>query len=425
MFRKEALENRNAKWKGSAVLLPGIQPLLIALLCLATLVVISVFIAEGSYTRRINVVGEITTNPRPIKIYAETQGMIVKSFSSAGHIISVNDPLYEIDVSKNTASGEVSSNRIKEIKAQIVKIDGIISQLKSNKSATIKSLQNQKEQYQDAWKHSSKIIKIAENGIEFMKKNMDNYKKYQAQGLITNDQLTNQTAFYYQQQNNLLSLNTQNESNALQITTLESQIQIQSTDFDNQIYKMELQRYEMNKEIVNAELDKSLIVRALSSGTVDSLSASVGQMVKAGDSLLQLIPGKIENYNLIVWVPNDAVPYMSPGDKVNIRYDAFPAEKFGQFSGEIALISKIPATEQEMQTYQAAPVDSKTAAKPYYKVVINPDSDFVSYRGKQISLENGMKAETTLFLEKRQLWQWMLTPYYDMKNSALGPLNEQ
>jgi membrane fusion protein len=35
------------------------------------------------------------------------------------------------------------------------------------------------------------------------------------------------------------------------------------------------------------------------------------------------------SYYLVLWVPNEAVPYISVGDRVNIRYEAFPAEKFG------------------------------------------------------------------------------------------------
>lgn len=38
---------------------------------------------------------------------------------------------------------------------------------------------------------------------------------------------------------------------------------------------------------------------------------------------MRVVPENIENY-LILWVPNDAVPYISAGDKVNIRYEAFP-----------------------------------------------------------------------------------------------------
>lgn len=95
-----------------------------------------------------------------------------------------------------------------------------------------------------------------------------------------------------------------------------------------------------------------IIIRALSDGKVDSLSVTVGQMVNAGDSLLQVIPENIENYYLILWVPNDAVPYISAGDKVNIRYEAFPAEKFGQFSATVKTISRTPASTQEMLTYK-------------------------------------------------------------------------
>ncbi len=56
----------------------------------------------------------------------------------------------------------------------------------------------------------------------------------------------------------------------------------------------------------------------------------------------------------MLWVPNDAIPYIATGDKVNVRYDAFPAEKFGQFAATVSVISKAPASPQEMLTYQGA-----------------------------------------------------------------------
>lgn len=124
------------------------------------------------------------------------------------------------------------------------------------------------------------------------------------------------------------------------------------------------------------------IIHAFSAGNIDSLSVTVGQMVNPGDSLLQIIPNSIENYFIILCVPNDVIPYITPGDKVNVRYGAFPAQKFGQFSATIA------------------------------------------YAGKSLPLSNGMTAQSTLFLEKRKIYQWMLSPFYDMKHSATGPINE-
>ncbi|HFX7463525.1 TPA: HlyD family secretion protein [Salmonella enterica] len=424
MFRQEALDNRKMKWRGRAILLPGMPLWLIMLGSIAFITAFLTFVIAGTYSRRVNVSGEVTTWPRAVNIYSGVQGFIVRQFVHEGQSIKKGDPIYQIDVSKSTRSGVVTDNQRRDIENQLVRVDNIISRLAESKIITLNTLEKQRLQYSDAFRLSSDIIRQAAEGIKIMKNNMENYRNYQSKGLITQDQLTNQVALYYQQQNNLLSLSGQNEQNALQITSLESQFQTQAADFDNRIYQMELQRYELQKELVDTDVGGEIIIRALSDGKVDSLSVTVGQMVNAGDSLLQVIPENIENYYLIIWVPNDAVPYISAGDKVNIRYEAFPAEKFGQFSATVKTISRTPASTQEMLTYKGAPQNTLGISVPWYKVIVKPEKQIISYDGKSLPLENGMKAESTLFLEKRRIYQWMLSPFYDMKHSATGPIDE-
>ncbi|HBQ6503083.1 HlyD family secretion protein [Klebsiella pneumoniae] len=424
MFRQDALENRRMKWRGRAILLPGIPLWLTMLGSIAFITAFLTFVIAGTYSRRVNVSGEVTIWPRAVNIYSGVQGFVVRQFVHEGQSIKKGDPIYQIDVSKSTRSGVVTDNQRRDIENQLVRVDNIISRLEESKKITLNTLEKQHLQYSDAFRRSSDIIRRAEEGIKIMKNNMENYRNYQLKGLINKDQLTNQVALYYQQQNNLLSLSGQNEQNALQITSLESQIQTQAADFDNRIYQMELQRYELQKELIDTDVGGEIIIRALSDGKVDSLSVTVGQMVNAGDSLLQVIPENIENYYLILWVPNDAVPYISAGDKVNIRYEAFPAEKFGQFSATVKTISRTPASTQEMLTYKGAPQNTLGTSVPWYKVIVKPEKQIISYGGKSLPLENGMKAESTLFLEKRRIYQWMLSPFYDMKHSATGPIDE-
>ncbi|ECZ5371489.1 HlyD family secretion protein [Salmonella enterica subsp. enterica serovar Give] len=412
------------KWRGRAILLPGMPLWLTMLGSIAFITAFLTFVIAGTYSRRVNVSGEVTTWPRAVNIYSGVQGVIVRQFVHEGQSIKKGDPIYQIDVSKSTRSGVVTDNQRRDIENQLVRVDNIISRLAESKKITLNTLEKQRLQYSDAFRLSSDIIRQAAEGIKIMKNNMENYRNYQSKGLITQDQLTNQVALYYQQQNNLLSLSGQNEQNALQITSLESQIQTQAADFDNRIYQMELQRYELQKELVDTDVGGEIIIRALSDGKVDSLSVTVGQMVNAGDSLLQVILENIENYYLIIWVPNDAVPYISAGDKVNIRYEAFPAEKFGQFSATVKTISRTPASTQEMLTYKGAPQNTLGISVPWYKVIVKPEKQIISYDGKSLPLENGMKAESTLFLEKRRIYQWMLSPFYDMKHSATGPIDE-
>ncbi|ROP63028.1 colicin V secretion protein [Enterobacter sp. BIGb0383] len=424
MFRQDAIEHKKMKWRGRAILLPGVPLWVTVLGCSFFIIAFLVFTIGGTYTRRVNVSGEITTWPRAVNVYSNVQGYVVKQFVVEGQAIKKGDAIYLIDVSKSTSSGVVSDSHRQDIESQLVRIDSIITKLEESKKTTLSTLEKQRLQYKNAFVRSSAIIGRAEEGIKIMKNNMENYKNYQTKGLINKDQLTNQVALYYQQQNNFLNLSGQNEQNALQITNIENQIHTQAAEFDNRIYQMELQRYDLQKEKTNADIEGEVIIRALSDGKIDSMSVTTGQMVNAGDSLLQIIPKNIENYFLVIWVPNDAVPYISVNDRVNVRYEAFPAEKFGQFAATVSSISRTPASPQEMLTYPGAPKNTQTSSVPWYRVIVRPEKQVIAWDEKTLPLENGMKAQTTLFLETRKIYQWMLAPFYDMKHSATGPVHE-
>ncbi len=424
MFRQKAVDSRKTKWRGDALLLPAIPVWLVITLSLSFFILLLLFVILGSYTRRVNVSGEIATYPRDIRVYSPVQGYITQKFVTERQKVKQGDPLYLIDVSRTTRHGIVSDHQRRNIEGQINNINLIIAQISVSKQTALDLLIKQKNQYSEALSHSSAIINKAEEGVKLMKDNMENYQRYQKRGLINKDQLTNQTALYYQQQNNLLNLLSQNEQNARQITYLESQIQTQATEFDNRIYQMELQKYELQKELTNNEAGENILIRALSEGVIDSLSVTEGQMINIGDSLLQIIPETIKHYYLVLWVPNNAVPYINKGDSVNIKYEAFPAGKFGQFAGEIVIVSKTPASSQEMMTYQGAPHPMQNSSTPFYKVVIKPEKKEIAYQGKNLTLENGMKAQSILFLENRKIYQWIFSPFYDVKQSMMGPINE-
>lgn len=425
MFRQKAIDNHKMRWCGRALLLPGMPFWAVTGSCIFFITALVTFIIAGSYTRRVNVTGEISTWPRAANVYSSVQGVVVKQYVTVGQLISAGSLIYQIDVSKSTRNGVVSKNQRQDINNQLKRITQIISRLESSKKTTLAMLEKQKIQYTAALERSTDILRRAREGIRIMKKNMENYRYYQSRGLINRDQLTNQVALYYQQQNNLLGISAQNELNALQIATLESQIRTQAAEFDNQVNQMELQHFELQKELLNIDAGDTIIIRALTSGRIDSLSVTVGQMVNVGDSLLQVIPQNIDHYSLVLWAPNDAIPYITVGDRVNIRYEAFPAEKFGQFTGKISVISQIPASSQEMQTYPSAPKTALTLSIPYYKIIVRPEKHSIVYAGKRLNLENGMKAQSTLFMEKRRIYQWMLSPFYDMQHSAMGPVHAE
>ncbi len=98
MFRQDALENRRMKWRGRAILLPGIPLWLTMLGSIAFITAFLTFVIAGTYSRRVNVSGEVTTWPRAVNIYSGVQGFVVRQFVHEGQSIKKGDPIYQIDV---------------------------------------------------------------------------------------------------------------------------------------------------------------------------------------------------------------------------------------------------------------------------------------------------------------------------------------
>lgn len=425
LFRKEVNEHQQNHWAGKALLLAGWPVWVVASLTAIFLIALLSFLIFSHYTRRINVSGEVITQPHSINLFSPEQGVVTNLMVATGKTVKKGQPLYQIDVSRVTQAGNVSTTTLSAINKQRDQIGTIITQLQNNKRITLENLQQQLEQYQQAHKVSQDMVASAQQGLDAMQKSMQNYGAYQRKGLINTDQLNNQRYLFYQQQTSFQSLNTQSIQESLQITNLRSELVTRAADFDNQIAQYGVQRNDLDRQLAEADGKGSLLITAPTDGKISSLSVTPGQMVNAGDSLAQLVPAKNSPFFLVAWLPNESVPYVKPGELINIRYEAYPFEKYGQFPGRVESVSSAPASEQELNSYSSAPKNANgTVSGPYYKVIVSLDKNRLSWHGETLSLSSGMKAESTMFLEKRPLYQWMLSPYYSMKKSVVGPINE-
>ena len=425
LFRQEAINYQKAKWMGKALLIKGYSAWFVFLLSIVFIIVLVLAVIFGTYTRRINVPGEITTQPRAINLFSTQQGFIINSHVKVGDKVKKGDPIYELDVSQTTQLGNVTQKTIESINNQIRNISEIIETLKENKQITLNALKQQIDEYNKFHQDSLLLVKNAEKGMSEMYESMQNYADYQKKGLINNEQFNNQRYLYYQQQNSYQFLQNQIIQENLSIIQLNSELVTKIADFDNKISEYQFQLNALQRQLTEVNAKGTLIISAPSDGRIESLSVTDGQMVKTDDSLAQLIPANTDSYYLVLWAPNESVPYISVNDKINIRYEAYPYQKFGQFSGKIMSISKVPASSQEMSTYSSSPLSQNNVNyQAYYKVMVSLDKQQMAKFNNKIKLTNGMKADITLFLEKRPIYQWMLSPFYDIQKSITGPVNE-
>ncbi len=423
IFRKEALENRTTVWRGKAVMRGGFPAWLLAIITLAFFALLLAFLFLGTWHRRVVVSGELVSVPRAVTLYSSWQGTIERSFVLPGAMVKKGTPLYEINIDRTIATGAFSTVQKENIAKRIAALDGIILRVKQNKAVTLETLRKQKASYESALAHSQTILASARAGLQRTRQNMESYQNHLRKGLITKDQLTSQVSLHHQQQINLLNISTQHEQNNLQNMLLTSTLQTQAADFDNQLFELEIQKGELLSQQASVEADGTLVVTSPVDGKIETTGVVIGQTIRNGDSLAQLIPGDVSHYTLVLWVPAYAVPYIAPGDTVNVRYAAFPAEKFGQFFSTVQSISELPTPVQEMANWPSAKEKMADPSVTWFKLIVKPQNTLFRYRDKTFRPQNGMRASGVLFLEKRSLIEWVLSPLSRIRNDTAGPID--
>lgn len=157
-----------------------------------------------------------------------------------------------------------------------------------------------------------------------------------------------------------------------------------------------------------------LAITAPADGTVSALQLSHGQTVQPGEQLLDFLPDadnraerggddRAARVQVQLFASGRTVGFVKPGQVVNVRFEAFPFQKFGMFKGKVAAVSRTPYAPAEIP-------QSVAAREPMYRVVVELDAGAVALRSSGLVFRPGMPVAADVLLETRAIWEWALEP---------------
>src|SRR5690606_33926609 len=121
----------------------------------------------------------------------------------------------------------------------------------------------------------------------------------------------------------------------------------------------------LDQEMVQAAAAGSALVKSPVPGIVASRLVRPGRRVHAGQVVMSRWPrGSLLQAQLLV--PSRAIGFIAPGDKVLLRYQAYPYQKFGHQQGEIVRISRSALGAGELGTL----VGNTHGGEPLYRVMV-------------------------------------------------------
>ncbi len=186
--------------------------------------------------------------------------------------------------------------------------------------------------------------------------------------------------------------------------------------------KARSQASELQANLAKAEQRLSLAtLRAPIDGTVEGLAVhTVGGVVTPAQSLMFLVP---DNANLVVEasVDNRDVGFVHPGQRAEIKVDAFAFTRYGMIDGTVAALSRDAVLEgagrrdeagRESEADEDQPKDRFRA--PSYMARVALDRNWIDTEAGRMALGAGMAVTTEIYTGRRRIISFLLSPLQRM-----------
>ncbi|MTW12359.1 HlyD family efflux transporter periplasmic adaptor subunit [Pseudoduganella eburnea] len=418
LFRPEVAEAKSGNWMGSIRLTHPISGTLVALGSLLIAGTFIVFAVVGTVTQKARVAGLVIPIEGALAISTQQSGTLLHAFAKEGEQVAAGQVLFELSTERQQNNGELSTLIAQQLAVRR-------ETLQSERMARI-SLAREKQQAIDGRITNTETeanqlgseIRLGLRRKSLAQQSVDKFETLHASGFVSQAQLQQKQEELIDTESRLSSLErskTQLNSDLLNLRTQRKQL---SEELETELAQFRRAEASLEQEVVQNQDRKRALIVAPQAGTVTALNFHVGQALTAGQSLATLVPGSPDGLGMEanLYAPSRTAGFVMPGQKVLIRYQAYPYQKFGLQGGEIINISKTPFSPSELPPNIAGTIlgnvqhDGAGPNEALYRIRVKLDSQFVQVYGEAQQIKPGMTLEADILQDQRKIWEWIAEP---------------
>jgi membrane fusion protein len=416
LFRKEAMDAKRASWLGDVCLAQPLALWMMASFAMLAILAIGLLLFFGSYTRRSQVSGYLVPAKGLTNILAPATGVVTKMYASEGlrvrssqllavislPLATVREGNTAVAMSQRLARREqgLQDNRRAQTQLLDAKRTGLAEQL----TATREELAQLQKQ-----------ISTAKQQQKIALETLNQFRHLRVTNFVSDLQVHQQESVYLDATGNVQSLQRQASTTRKSLAQLAQERQEIPGQWLSIDASFQRDLATLEQERVETEARGALAVGAPVSGVVATQLVKLGQTVQSGQPLLVLLPGD-GSLEAELFVPSRAIGFIAPGDKVLLRYEAYPYQKFGHQVGFVERVSRSALNLIELQTLMGG----ATQSEPMYRVTVRLTRQTIMAYGKPESLKPGMVLEANVLGENRRLLEWAFEPLYSLRGRVGG-----
>ena len=408
LFRPEALEHREREWLGSIQL---IRPVSLAVLTALTLLVVTgvgAYLTLGEYTRKARVSGYLVPDRGVIRLVTPQTATVVESHVEEGRAVQRGDVLFVLAVGQATLSGDTQATVLSSIDSRTRSLQGAArqrSQLEQTQLAAIDRQIGEMGREIESMKLESDLQR---QRLLLAEQAQGQYESLRNDNFVSSAQVRTKAEEVLNVKAQLQGLVRQRAARLREIAALQSQRRELPLQTQSAQGAIDRDLAALAQQAAETEARQRIVVRAPQAGVVSGVLAAPGQTVTPAVALASLLPADAK-LQAQLFAPSSAVGFVRANQQVQLRYQAFPYQKFGHQAGEVVQVSRSPLQASELAGL-ALPASLSASGEPLYRITVSLDRQSVAAYGQPQALSPGMQLEADVLLDRRRLIEWLFEP---------------
>jgi membrane fusion protein len=414
LFRRKVLVERQNQWLGTVLLAPTISHSLFVVFASAAAIAILCLLFFADFSRSEQVNGWLVPERGLVRVLAPQPAVITQVHVSDGESVTVGAPLVTLSTElQSEASNATQKDIVRNIRERR---DSLIAERELHQKLLIENLAGLDRRISalDAERVDlTGEINVQRSRVDFARKIAERQREVVDAGLIPIQHFERAESNRLEQTVRLRALEREFTASGRVRVVLESEKGALPISSAAQLAMLDRKVAAMEQELLAAEAKRQFVITATQQGTVTALRAQEGSSANTTIPLLSVIPAGSE-LRAQLFIPSKAIGFIQPGQKVRLRYEAFPYQKFGHHDGAVSSISRSTVSPNELGTQLTGLTSLLRGDEPVYIVTVELAKQSVVAYGEALPLQPGMQLQANILIETRRLIEWVFDPLFTL-----------
>lgn len=374
-------------------------------------------IVFGHYTRAVAISGYLVPEGGILRVFAPQPGVIVEKRVKSGDHVAKGQVLFVLSSDREgREQAPVYALATATLRDRRATMADTIEKTRSIQAAELVRLKERRQEAIERRALLDQKIAILTDEINLRATILERKKSLADRKLGTLDQSEQVELGLLDQKAQLSGLQLDRASLTQELSTLDSDLVVKPLQQRNELSALQRDLSSLDQQLAESETRGENAIVAPESGVLTVDLATIGQSVTPSQPLAVIQPeGAALQVHL--FAPSRAVGFVKPDDRVNLRYQAFPYQKFGQQDGRVRSIARTALSATELASLNLPQQDQ---SEPLYRIVVEPRRQAIEVYGRQTPLQAGMSVDAYVLQETRAIYEWMLEPLLSVHSVSMS-----